>query len=55
MQGTNVTYSRFSIIYGFFGDYLNLKVITDDNGKSRGCGFVSFEEHKAAQKVSNTI
>lgn len=28
------------------------QVMTDENGKSKGFGFVSFEEHEAAQKVT---
>jgi len=28
------------------------QVMTDDNGKSRGFGFVGFEDHESAQKVS---
>lgn len=33
------------------GNALSTRVMTDDSGKSRGFGFVSFERHEDAQKV----
>lgn len=33
------------------GNAMSIRVMTDDNGKSRGFGFVSFERHEDAQKV----
>lgn len=37
------------------GPIVSCKVMTDDSGKSRGFGFVSFEEHEAAQKAVDEI
>lgn len=37
------------------GNAMSIRVMTDDSGKSRGFGFVSFERHEDAQKVSCTI
>ncbi|XP_036904185.1 polyadenylate-binding protein 1 isoform X2 [Sturnira hondurensis] len=34
-----------------FGPALSVKVMTDENGKSKGFGFVSFERHEDAQKA----
>jgi len=31
------------------------QVMTDDSGKSRGFGFVGFEDHESAQKVSGGL
>lgn len=33
------------------GNAMSIRVMTDDGGKSRGFGFVSFERHEDAQKV----
>lgn len=35
----------------FLGPALSVKVMTDESGKSKGFGFVSFERHEDAQKV----
>ncbi|XP_023267878.1 polyadenylate-binding protein 1 isoform X4 [Seriola lalandi dorsalis] len=37
--------------YGQSGNAMSIRVMTDDNGKSRGFGFVSFERHEDAQKA----
>ena len=35
----------------FLGPALSVKVMTDESGKSKGFGFVSFERHEDAQKA----
>ncbi|KAJ0065961.1 hypothetical protein NL108_000200, partial [Boleophthalmus pectinirostris] len=35
----------------FVGPALSIRVMTDENGKSKGFGFVSFERHEDAQKA----
>lgn len=35
----------------FVGPALSIRVMTDEGGKSKGFGFVSFERHEDAQKV----
>lgn len=35
----------------FIGPALSIRVMTDEGGKSKGFGFVSFERHEDAQKV----
>uniref|UniRef100_A0A667ZVF4 Polyadenylate-binding protein n=1 Tax=Myripristis murdjan TaxID=586833 RepID=A0A667ZVF4_9TELE len=35
----------------FLGPALSIRVMTDDSGKSKGFGFVSFERHEDAQKA----
>ncbi|XP_059205354.1 polyadenylate-binding protein 1A-like isoform X2 [Centropristis striata] len=34
-----------------YGNAMSIRVMTDDSGKSRGFGFVSFERHEDAQKA----
>nr|XP_034374318.1 polyadenylate-binding protein 1-like [Arvicanthis niloticus] len=38
-------------LFGRFGQVLSVKVMTDEAGKSKGFGFVSFERHEDAQKA----
>jgi polyadenylate-binding protein len=38
-------------LFGRFGQILSVKVMTDEGGKSKGFGFVSFERHEDAQKA----
>lgn len=43
-----------NLLYFFFlGPALSIRVMTDENGKSKGFGFVSFERHEDAQKVGD--
>uniref|UniRef100_A0A668RRS9 PABP n=1 Tax=Oreochromis aureus TaxID=47969 RepID=A0A668RRS9_OREAU len=37
--------------FSAFGNAMSIRVMTDENGKSRGFGFVSFERHEDAQKA----
>lgn len=39
------------ILFLSAGKTLSVKVMTDPTGKSRGFGFVSYEEHEDANKV----
>ena len=34
---------------------MSIRVMTDDSGKSRGFGFVSFERHEDAQRMSLNV
>ncbi|ELW61557.1 Polyadenylate-binding protein 1 [Tupaia chinensis] len=42
-------------LFGKFGPALRVKVMTDESGKSKGFGFVSFERHEDAQKAVNEM
>uniref|UniRef100_A0AAX7VL12 PABP n=1 Tax=Astatotilapia calliptera TaxID=8154 RepID=A0AAX7VL12_ASTCA len=43
-------YDTFSLLC-FVGPALSIRVMTDESGKSKGFGFVSFERHEDAQKA----
>ncbi|XP_028316753.1 polyadenylate-binding protein 1 isoform X1 [Gouania willdenowi] len=38
-------------VFSQYGNAMSIRVMTDDSGKSRGFGFVSFERHEDAQKA----
>uniref|UniRef100_F6ZZL4 Poly(A) binding protein, cytoplasmic 1 n=1 Tax=Xenopus tropicalis TaxID=8364 RepID=F6ZZL4_XENTR len=51
--GEDMDDERLKEMFGKYGPALSVKVMTDDNGKSKGFGFVSFERHEDAQKGVN--
>lgn len=48
----NKSQPRYSLS---LGNAMSIRVMTDEGGKSRGFGFVSFERHEDAQKVKILI
>ncbi|XP_051575197.1 polyadenylate-binding protein 1A-like [Myxocyprinus asiaticus] len=49
--GEDMDEEKLKEIFGKFGPALSIRVMTDDGGKSRGFGFVSFERHEDAQRA----
>ncbi|CAO2628765.1 Polyadenylate-binding protein 1 [Lemmus lemmus] len=49
--GEDMDDERLQGLFGRFGPALSVKVMTDESGKSKGFGFVSFERHEDAQKA----
>ncbi|XP_006122475.1 polyadenylate-binding protein 1 isoform X1 [Pelodiscus sinensis] len=49
--GEDMDDERLKELFGKFGPALSVKVMTDESGKSKGFGFVSFERHEDAQKA----
>uniref|UniRef100_A0A8C1X7P0 Poly(A) binding protein, cytoplasmic 1a n=1 Tax=Cyprinus carpio TaxID=7962 RepID=A0A8C1X7P0_CYPCA len=49
--GEDMDDEKLKEIFSKFGPALSIRVMTDDGGKSRGFGFVSFERHEDAQKA----
>ncbi|XP_078396153.1 polyadenylate-binding protein 1b isoform X1 [Cetorhinus maximus] len=49
--GEDMDDERLKEIFNKFGAFLSVKVMTDDSGRSKGFGFVSFEKHEDAQKA----
>ncbi|XP_053435687.1 polyadenylate-binding protein 1-like [Nycticebus coucang] len=49
--GEDMDDERLEGLFGKFGPALSVKVMTDESGKSKGFGFVSFERHECAQKA----
>ena len=50
--GDQWTDDKLNDVFTPFGKIISAKVMTDETGKSKGFGFISFEEHESAQKVS---
>ncbi|XP_053356311.1 polyadenylate-binding protein 1-like [Clarias gariepinus] len=42
-------------IFNSFGPTVSVRVMTDENGKSKGFGFVSFERHEDAQRAMKVM
>ncbi|XP_069588376.1 polyadenylate-binding protein 1-B-like [Ranitomeya imitator] len=49
--GEDMDDERLKEMFGKYGLALSVKVMTDESGKSKGFGFVSFERHEDAQKA----
>ncbi|XP_043915847.1 polyadenylate-binding protein 4-like isoform X2 [Protopterus annectens] len=49
--GDDMDDERLKEIFGKYGKTLSVKVMTDQNGRSKGFGFVSFEKHDDASKA----
>ncbi|XP_004605789.2 polyadenylate-binding protein 1-like [Sorex araneus] len=49
--GEDMDDERLKDLFGKFGPALSVKVMTDERGKSKGFGFVSFQRHEDAQKA----
>ncbi|XP_043931096.1 polyadenylate-binding protein 1 [Protopterus annectens] len=49
--GEDMDDERLKELFGKYGPALSVKVMTDDGGKSKGFGFVSFERHEDAQRA----
>ena len=51
--GEDFTEDKLRETFSAFGMIVSAVVLKDDKGKRRGCGFVSYEDHEAASKVSS--
>ncbi|XP_042362253.1 polyadenylate-binding protein 1A-like isoform X1 [Plectropomus leopardus] len=49
--GEDMDDEKLREVFSKYGNAMSIRVMTDDNGKSRGFGFVSFERHEDAQKA----
>uniref|UniRef100_A0A4W6DXQ8 Polyadenylate-binding protein n=1 Tax=Lates calcarifer TaxID=8187 RepID=A0A4W6DXQ8_LATCA len=49
--GEDMDDEKLRELFSKYGNAMSIRVMTDDNGKSRGFGFVSFERHEDAQKA----
>ncbi|XP_077643149.1 polyadenylate-binding protein 1-like [Lonchura striata] len=49
--GDDMDDDRLREIFSRFGKTLSVKVMMDNNGRSKGFGFVNFEKHEEAQKA----
>ncbi|KAM4736373.1 polyadenylate-binding protein 1A isoform 1-T5 [Anableps anableps] len=49
--GEDMDDEKLKELFSKYGPALSIRVMTDENGKSKGFGFVSFERHEDAQKA----
>ncbi|XP_062865344.1 polyadenylate-binding protein 1b isoform X1 [Trichomycterus rosablanca] len=49
--GEDMDDEKLKDVFSKYGTAMSIRVMTDDGGKSRGFGFVSFERHEDAQKA----
>uniref|UniRef100_A0A8C6LH87 Polyadenylate-binding protein n=1 Tax=Nothobranchius furzeri TaxID=105023 RepID=A0A8C6LH87_NOTFU len=49
--GEDMDDEKLKELFGKYGPALSVRVMTDEGGKSKGFGFVSFERHEDAQKA----
>uniref|UniRef100_A0A8C8FSJ5 Polyadenylate-binding protein n=1 Tax=Oncorhynchus tshawytscha TaxID=74940 RepID=A0A8C8FSJ5_ONCTS len=49
--GEDMDDEKLREVFSKYADAMSIRVMTDDSGKSRGFGFVSFERHEDAQKA----
>ncbi|KAG5265172.1 hypothetical protein AALO_G00262170 [Alosa alosa] len=49
--GEDMDDEKLREIFSKYGNSMSIRVMTDDSGKSRGFGFVSFERHEDAQRA----
>uniref|UniRef100_A0AAY4EG97 Polyadenylate-binding protein n=1 Tax=Denticeps clupeoides TaxID=299321 RepID=A0AAY4EG97_9TELE len=49
--GEDMDDEKLREVFSQYGNAMSIRVMTDDGGKSRGFGFVSFERHEDAQRA----
>lgn len=49
--GEDMDDEKLRELFNKYGNSMSIRVMTDDSGKSRGFGFVSFERHEDAQRA----
>ncbi|KAK2887254.1 hypothetical protein Q8A67_015482 [Cirrhinus molitorella] len=49
--GEDMDDDKLKDVFSKYGNAMSIRVMTDENGKSRGFGFVSFERHEDAQRA----
>ncbi|XP_070377880.1 polyadenylate-binding protein-like [Dermacentor albipictus] len=53
--GDELDDEKLMVIYEKFGKITSAKVMTDENGKNRGFGFVSFEDPECAERAVDEL
>lgn len=53
--GEDLTDEKLRTMFEVYGKIVSARVMEDDGGKGKGFGFVSFEDHEAAQRASEDL